>query len=394
VRKFSVALWCALATAAPAFSASVLVLPFHNSSEYSDLNWVGESIADTLTTEFGAANEIVYDRNARSEALRRLTLRQGANYTKASLIRLGESLDADYICFGDFSVTLPSPGAALKDSILRISAQFIDLRKMHDGPDLSETGNLSELWRLEEHLAFESLHYLDPKLGLKVDDFLASQKAVRVDAAESYTRGLMSTSREQKQKWLLQAAALNPGFAGPAYELGRLYLDEKQYGQAITWLRKVPPADPRYARSRFRMGLAAYAAGDYGTAADVFRELVRTYQLNEVYNNLGVAEAAANQPAAVDDLRHALEGEPANQAYLFNLGLALLKRGDVTGAAAQLKAVVDQNAGDAEAADLLNRTQAGGATQVLVKPVMFRLKTNFNETAFRQLKAMIQTSQQ
>lgn len=393
VSKAWLALCCALMSVVPCFGASVLVLPFHNNSQSPDLNWVGESIADTLTTEFGAANEIVADRTTRTEALRRLSLRSGADYTKATLIRLGESLDADYVCFGNFDVTVPRPGAPEKEGTVRISAAVIDLKKMHDGPDFSETGSLGELWRLEEHLSYEILKFLDPKLNLQADQFLAPQKNVRVDAEESYVRGLLSGNREQRQKWLLQAAALSPNFTGPAFELGRLYLDEKQYQQAISWFKKVPQTDPRHARARFRMGLAAYQAGDYTNAANYFRELARAYPLNEVFNNLGAAEAAANQPAAIDDFHHALEGEPNNSAYLFNLALALLKRSDVAGATAQLKKIVDANPTDTEASDLLDHIANGSANASLVKPSAFRLKTNFNETAFRQLKELIQSTE-
>lgn len=391
--KFCLALLVCAASVLPAYPATVLILPFRNTSQFSDLNWIGESVADTLMAEFGAQNEIVFERATRNEALRRLTLRPDAEYTKATLIRLGESLDADYICYGNFDVTLPKPGAEAKDGTLRISASFIDLRKLHDGPDFSETGSMTELWRLEEHLAYESLHYLEPALGLKVDQFLSPQKTVRIDAEESYIRGVLSGNREQRQKWLLQAAVLNPGFPGPAYELGRLFLEQKQYTQAISWFKKVPPSDPRYARSRFRMGLAAYAAGDYANAASYFRELARNYELNEVFNNLGVAEAAANQTTAAEDLRHAIEGEPTNSEYLFNLALVLLHTGDKAGAITQLKSDLEQNPSDTEASTLLDKVQSDTSPEALVKPTMFRLKTDFNETAFRQLKAMIQAAE-
>jgi hypothetical protein len=72
------------------------------------------------------------------------------------------------------------------------------------------------------------------------------------------------------------------------------------------------------------------------------------------------------------------------------LGLALLKQGDSNGALAELKKVLEQNPGDREASDLVDRLQAQGPASGLVKPSLFRLKTNFNETAYRQLKAMIQ----
>jgi tetratricopeptide (TPR) repeat protein len=373
-------------------AASVLVVPFHNASQFTDLNWVGESIADTLTTEFGAANQIVYDWAARNQAFQRLSLRRDADFTKATLIRIGETLDADYICFGSFDVSLPAASSAIKDGVVRIAAHFIDLRKLHDGPDFSETGNLSELWRLQEHLAFQTLQYLEPKGDFKADQFLSPEKAVRADAEESYVRGLLSANREQKQKWFLQAAALDPKFAGPAIELGKLSLEQKRYSVAMNWFRKVPPNDPRYAATQFRMGLAAYGAGDYKTAANQFRELSRNYPLGEIYNNLGVAEAASNQAGAGDDLKKALEFEPSNGTYLYNLGVTSLKRRDYEAAAKQFSSALEESPNDAELSDLLEQAQSHSEPAPGTKPAALRLATDFNETAFRQLKAMIQAS--
>ena len=377
-----------LLTTVPARSATVLVLEFHNNSKYSDLDWVGESIAETLMTEFGAANEIVLNRASRAEAMRRLSLRPDADYTKATLIRLGETLDSDYVCFGNFEIDLSGDDTQLKDSSIRISAQFIDLRKMHDGPELSEAGKISELSRLEEHLAYESLTYLEPHTSLKLDDFISARKAVRLDAEESYVRGLLSTNKEQKQKWFLQASTLDPKFQGPAFELGRLALEQKQYAQAMEWLRRIAPGDPNYIGARFKMGLAAYGAGQYANAADYFREVVKTYPLSEVYNNLGAAEDALNQPGAADDFRRALESEPNNSTYLFNLGLALFKGNSFDEAAKRFQLLAGKDPADSEAHTLLEQARSHEALSQ--KSPLDRLKNSFNETAFRQLKAMLQ----
>src|SRR5258708_3094723 len=78
-----------LSAALPAQAATVLVLRFHNDSQYSDLNWVGESVAGTLLQEYGQAGQIVPDREARAEGMKRLGLRPDADFTKATLIRLG-----------------------------------------------------------------------------------------------------------------------------------------------------------------------------------------------------------------------------------------------------------------------------------------------------------------
>lgn len=372
----------------PARSATILVLQFHNNSKFSDLDWVGESIAETLMTEFGAANEIVLKRASRAEAMRRLSLRTDADYTKATLIRLGETLAADYVCFGNFEIELPAGDAQLKDSSIRISAQFIDLRKMHDGPALSETGKISELSRLKEHLAYESLHYLEPGKALNLDDFISSAKTVRLDAEESYVRGLLSPNKEQKQKWFLQASALDAKFQGPAFELGKLSLEQKQYTQAMEWLRRIEPGDPNYTEAHFKMGLAAYGAGEYAKAAEYFREVVKAYPLSEVYNNLGAAENALGQPQAADDFRHALESEPNNSTYLFNLGLALLKSGSFDESARRFQQLLERDPADTESHALAEQARRHEALSS--KAPLDRLKSSFNETAFRQLKAMLQ----
>lgn len=371
--------------------ATVLVLQFHNDSEYSDLNWVGESIAETLRNEFGAANQIVLGRDARAEGMRRLSLRPDANFTKATLIRLGQTLDADYIGYGSYEITLPAGDTQLKDSSVQVSAHYIDLRKMHDGPELSEAGKLSELSRFEEHLAWESLKYLAPAGNLPLDRFMAPEKLIRLDAEESYIRGLMSSNPEQQQKWFAQAAALQPQFSSPAYELGKLALERKEYRQAISWFQRIQPDNPRYPEARFKMGLGAFGTADYSAAAAYFRELVKSFPLSEVYNNLGAAESELGLAVAIDDFRHALDADQNDPVYLFNLGAALLQNNFYDESAKRLQAVLDRDPDDAGARSLLDRAQRRETNPAGTKSLApQRLKQNFDETAFRQLKAMLQ----
>lgn len=390
MRLFRLLCSLALFTAAPAFSATVLVLQFQNRSQYPDLNWVGESVAETLSNEYAEANEIVLDRFARAEAIQRLSLRPGATYTKATLIRLGQTLDADYLCYGTYDANLPDGASELKDSTVQLSARFLDLRHMHDGPEASETGKLSELSRLEEHLAFTTLKYLEPKANPALDQFLSPDKLIRVDAVENYVRGLLSPSGDQQQKWFMQAAALDPNFSGPAFELGRLALQKKDYPQAITWFQRIRPKDPHYLEARFKLGLSAYGAADYTSAANYFREVLKTYPLNEVYNNLGAAELQLNQPAALGDLHRAVDGDPNDATYLFNLGAALLKNNRFDDAAKLLQQVLDRKPGDADAATLLERAENHQPAASAKPDIPERLKFNLDAAAFRQLKAMLQ----
>lgn len=379
-----------LFSALPSRSATILVLQFHNNSEYSDLDWVGESIAETLMNEFGSANEIVLDRASRTEGMRRLSLSAKALFTKATLFKLGKSLDADFVCYGTYDAKLPSGDSQLRDSSIQISARFIDLRKMHNSPELSEAGKLTDLSRLEEHLAWGSLTYLEPGAKFALQQFLVPQKLTRVEAEESYVRGLLSSDKEQQQKWLAQALVLDRQFTAPAFELGQLALERKDWQQAIRWFQHIPAKDPKFLAARFKMGWSAYASGNYAAAADYFREVAKAVPLNEVYNNLAAAENRLNLASAIDDFRRALDGDRNESVYLFNLGLALVKNQHFDEASKRLEELVNRDPDDAEAHALLDRAEQHEAASAGSAPLPpERLKDSFDVIAFHQLKAML-----
>jgi tetratricopeptide (TPR) repeat protein len=391
---FSGALCVASVAAQP---ATVLVARFNNHSQYADLNWVGESIAETLRAELASADQIVLEREDALEGMKRLGLRSDAVYTKASLIRLGQALGADFICYGSFDATLPASDAnstgaegKLKNSSVQITASYIDLRKMHDGPDIAEAGKLADLSRLEEHLAWQSVKYVDPASNPVLDQFLTPAKFIRLDAKESYIRGLMSSDREQRRKWFAQAAALDPQFVRPAFELGKSYLDGKDYSQALHWFDRVPANHPRYPEARFDMGLSAYKTGDYNSAVTYFREVLNLYPLTEVYNDLGASELHLKMPTAVTDFRHAVEADESDSTYSFNLGLALLTVGSFDDAVKRLQDVVDRDPDDSEARALLARAESHEQPSDSKPLPPERLKPRFDPLAFRQLKAMLQ----
>jgi len=319
-----------------------------------------------------------------------LSVRPDALLTKATSIRLGQTLDADYLCYGSYDITLAAGDSKLRDGTIQVTARMIDLKKLHDGPDLSEAGKIAELSRLEEHLAWQSLKYLDPARNLPLDQFLTPRKLIRMDAEESYIRGLLSSNKDQQQKWFLQAVAVDPQFLSPAFELGKLALEGKDYRQAVQWLQRISLADPRYAEARFRMGLSAYYLSDYGSAQNNFHEVLKSVPLNEVYNNLGAAEGQTNVTAAIDDFHHALDGDQNDSVYSFNLGLALLKANNYEESAKRLEMVVNRDPTDNEARSLFDRAQNRQSYPASTGAVPFRLKLNFDESAYRQLRAMVE----
>ena len=112
--------------------------------------------------------------------------------------------------------------------------------------------------------------------------------------------------------------------------------------------------------------------------------------LNEVYNNLGAAQSRRNLPEAVDSFQKALDGDSSDPVYHFNVGCALWKQGRVNEAADRFRAVLDRDAQDQEAKTMLGRCLRGVPPKPAeLKETLERIKTNYEETAYRQLKSLL-----
>jgi len=122
--------------------------------------------------------------------------------------------------------------------------------------------------------------------------------------------------------------------------------------------------------------------------------------LNEVWNNLGATQLRMNSPEALTNLNKALDGDPADPDYQFNVGYALLRAGDNTAAAERFRAVLDRKPNDPEATALLGRALKNAAGQRNASPPpaqsegLERLKDTFEESAWLQLKAVLESKRQ
>lgn len=382
---FRAVLLCACSLAA-ARAETVLVLPFFNLSGSSNLNWIGESFAETIRESLAAQGVLALAREDRQEAFRRLSVRPYALLTRASVIKLAESLDAGKVVFGQYSL---SPGAAPSKGSLRVSSRILDLKRIREGPELAELGALEDLAAIETHLAWQTLHAIAPKSTPSEEDFRNARPAARVDAIESYIRGLLASTSEQKHHFFTQAARLDARFSQPCFQLGRLHARRKEYRAALSWLERVDRSDTHYFEAQFLLGICRYHAGDYRGAETAFRAVSEAVPLNEVFNNLGAAQSRQNEPQTIENFRKALEGDTSDPDYHFNLGYALWKRGEFEPAADAFRAALDRKPGDAEATTMLGRclNRSGPHPGDPKNDGLERLKVAYEETAYRQLKA-------
>ena len=91
----------------------------------------------------------------------------------------------------------------------------------------------------------------------------------------------------------------------------------------------------------------------------------------------------------VTRFKKALEGDSADPDYHFNLGYKLWREGQYAAAVDSFREVVARDQGDAEATTLLGRSlkQDGPRPGDPKTEARERLKTNYDEPAYRQLQA-------
>lgn len=387
----AVLLILAFTHATTAAAQTYLVLPFFNHTSDANLDWIGESLAENIRETLAAEGLLTISREDRSEAYRRLAVRPYSILTKATVIKLGEALDAGRVIYGRFEL---KPGGEKVGSRgnLHISAGIVDLGKLRAGPEYVALGALEDLAALQTHLAWQTLKAVRPDNAPAEDEFRRIRPPVRVDAMEYYIRGLLAANDDQKHRFFTQAARIDANFAAPCFELGMIQWTAENYREAADWFAKVPNRDSHYREAMFFAGVSRFYLGEYAAAQSAFETIVKEVPLNEVHNNLGAAQSRTNLAEAAQSFERALEGDPNDPEYLFNVGYTYWKRSDFERAAEHLRRVLQRDPDDQEATALLGRClQKSGPRAGDTKfEGLERLKHEYNESAFLQLRSILE----
>ena len=84
-------------------SKLLVVIPFENVSTASGLDWIGEAFAQLLTNSISSPALYMIAREDRSYAFERLGIPLDAHLSRATLYRIAEQMDVDYLIFGSYN---------------------------------------------------------------------------------------------------------------------------------------------------------------------------------------------------------------------------------------------------------------------------------------------------
>jgi len=379
--------------------ATLLVMPFENHSKIVGADWISEACPEVLAQRMESPKLYVINRDDRMFAFDRAGVPAAARPSRATIYRVAEQMGADFVVLGSYEVS---------DSSFQVTAQLLDVKGLRLNPVVQSKGPLADFVTLQTSVAWQLLHEMPNPPQVTQQEFMKASAPIRLDAFESYIRGVVSTGRQQKIHYFKEAVRLNPGYTEAALQLGREYYESHDYEQAALWLVKVPKDDPSSGEATFLLGMSEYYRGSLDKAYASFSSLEARLPLTEVYNNLGVVDARrGRRTAAAEYFSKAVSADQSDPDYRFNYALALFKNGDSAGAARQLREELQHLPTDAEAKSLLeminrgvtaptNTSAAaaapGGANQPRI-PIE-RIKRNYDETSYRRLQVEINNLKQ
>jgi tetratricopeptide (TPR) repeat protein/TolB-like protein len=363
---------CALAQSQARSTDTIIVVPFTNASGASGLQWIGEALPALLSQRLASPNIFPLTHEDRMRAYDRAGIPPEVQPSRATVYRLVEAMDVDYVILGRFTFDGRSFTA---------TAQPLDMQHRKLLPEVTETGGLIDLINIQTALAWDLLHAIAPTVPVDRQSFINGTTPVRLDAFENYIRGITSGPNAERIPHLREAVRLNPSYTEAWLRLGRAYFDERQYDETISALSHVSATDPGAGEANF-IWASRLTMGDFSRAESALNFVVLRLLLPEVYSNMGaVAIHLGKQKEAAEYFQKAAQADSNDADYRFNLAVVLSQTGARSEAAEQLKQCLTLSPTDTEARAFLDTLPDSKGSS----PPSERVRTNYDENTFRQL---------
>jgi tetratricopeptide (TPR) repeat protein len=305
-----------------------------------DWFWLGEGAAVSLTDGLELLHAGALSRDQRVAAFDRLQLPVSSALTRATMIRVGEFVGASELVFGEVQVA----------DLVTVRARVVRLQSGQELPAVVEQAPVGEILAVFDRAARRLTETMGRPAAAQGPE-LAPRPPV--DAFQNYVKGLLAPTPAGAQRFLESALKQMPRDARVLTALWSAYSAQGAHEKALAAVMAVPADSPFARKARFS---AALSLIDLKRLDGAFKELtaLNAERGNAMISNaLGVVQLRrASQPAApapASFFSRAVDQEPANTDYLFNLGYAQALAGDAPSALRSLREAVRYDAaiGDA-----------------------------------------------
>jgi len=383
---------------------TILVMPFENTSEKAEFNWIGESFALSLSELLRLPSINVVPNSERKLVQQRLRIPLTTLPSVAASLKLARETNATLLISGKYNI-VPAQGdtAATVNVIVKIirvnEGRFLN-EEMADGRRITRDINLNDalgnLQTMQGQIAYQILYQRDKALPFSQNHLIEAANKVPPRAFEAYTKGLLTPALEARENYFKNAIRLyseatpEGTFSDAALELGHLYHNQRKFTDAVEHFERVVSAyqacrtnarsenrvsqcsDESYAEASFYIGLIRWRQENYEQALAVLRPLAEDLKLTSVYNTLGSIAVQASRAEKKNETRAAAllneglgllakanETDPDSIDIRFNLGIAQFLAARMPESAEHLKAVIAVRPTDGEAYFVLSKALAG-----------------------------------
>jgi tetratricopeptide (TPR) repeat protein len=382
---------------------TVMVLPFENTSDKPEFNWVGESFALALSDLLKVPALNVVSNGERKIIQQRLRIPLTNLPSLATSLKLARESGSTLLIAGKYAI-VPAQGDTaatinVTAKIIRVNEGRFLNEELPDGRritrDINVNDALGNLQTMQGQIAYQILYQRDKALPFSQNQLIEAATKVPPRAFEAYIKGLLTPAAEARENYFKNALRLysevtpDSTFADAALELGHLYLSQRKlaeavdsFGRVVNWNQQCKDRaktesrvaqcnDESYAEASFYIGLIRWQQNNYEQALAVLRPLAEDLKLTSVYNTLGAiavqaaraekkneGKSAALLTEGLDLLKTAAESAPNDPSVRFNYAVALFIHGDMPEAAEQLRPIVAANQRDGDAIYVLAKALA------------------------------------
>jgi tetratricopeptide (TPR) repeat protein len=357
----------------------LLVLPFDNGTGEPNLEWIREAAPEILDARFASAGFAPMSRADRVYALDHLGLPQQFQPSRASAIKLAQTLDCDSIIVGTYR---------MEGTGIVAEARVLNVPRLRMSDPVMARGEMHDLIAVFDSLAWRLTRVMDPGFSVAQETFLAAGANLRLDAFEQYIRGISEADQQERTRHLKKAVELSPNFGAAWLALGREDFNGQQYEQAAAAFANVSPNGPDGLEAGFYRGLSLLYSGGYPQAQESFANVARQLPLAEVLNNEGVAVSRQGKDATSFFVQ-AAAADPNDADYHFNLAVSLKRHGSEPNAINELSQCLKLRPNDTEAQELLATWKAAKSADPEASEPLERIIRTFDARAFKQAAQMM-----
>jgi Flp pilus assembly protein TadD len=296
--------------------------------------WLGEAAAILLSDELDARGIPALSRVDRVEAFARLQLPFVPTLTRATMLRVAEMVGATELVVGEVRL----------GTRMTVKARVIGVEAARQLQEVVEEGPGTDIYAIFERIAARLMP------GTARTDARAH---LPIGAFEQYVKGLVAPTAAAQERFLEQARQQAPTNDRVLLALWEVHSSQGAHGKALAAAEAVSRQAPLDRQARFSAALSLIELRRYNDAFALLQTLHGESPSPVLSNAMGVVQVRRGSTPQTGlpsyFFTRAVDEDPGNPDYLFNLGYAYARSRDFDAALYWLREEVRFAPADGEA---------------------------------------------